>query len=73
MQKAKVTTDPFADKQTALEERLAAAQSTELSSDAKALEEYKKSLEAQYESSRQELLASGARQKEAAQQVFSFS
>lgn len=73
MQKAKVATDPFADKQTALEERLAAAQSTELSSDAKALEEYKKSLEAQYESSRQELLASGARQKEAAQQVFSFS
>lgn len=73
MQKAKVATDPFADKQTALEERLAAAQSTELSSDAKALEDYKKSLEAQYESSRQELLASWARQKDAAQQVFSFS
>jgi len=73
MQKAKVATDPFADKQTALEERLAAAQSTELSSDAKALEEYKKSLEAQYESSRQELLESGKRQKDAAQQVFSFS
>lgn len=73
MQKANLATDPFADRQTELQKRLEQAQSTELSSDAKALEDYKKSLEAQYESSRQELLASGARQKDAAQQVFSFS
>ena len=73
MQKANVATDPFADRQSELQKRLEQAQSTELSSDAKALEDYKKSLEAQYESSRQELLASGARQKDAAQQVFSFS
>ena len=58
MQKANVATDPFADRQSELQKRLEQAQSTELSSDAKALEEYKKSLEAQYESSRQELLAS---------------
>ena len=73
MQKANVATDPFADRQSELQKRLEQAQATELSSDAKALEEYKKSLEAQYESSRQELLASWARQKDAAQQVFSFS
>lgn len=73
MQKDKISTDPFADRQSELQKRLEQAQSTELNSDAKALEEYKKSLEAQYESSKQELLASGARQKEAAQQVFSFS
>lgn len=73
MQKDKISTDPFADRQSELQKRLEQAQSTELNSDAKALEEYKKSLEAQYESSKQELLASWARQKDAAQQVFSFS
>lgn len=58
MQKDKISTDPFADRQSELQKRLEQAQSTELNSDAKALEEYKKSLEAQYESSKQELLAS---------------
>lgn len=41
--------------------------------DIDALEEYKKSIQAQYDTGKAELLASGERQKEAAQSVLSFS
>lgn len=72
-QKQNAAINPFATQDQWLQQQLSQELEMEKQRDTNALEEYKKALQAQYETGKQELLQSGERQKEAAQSVLSFS